>query len=67
LWGSLDSKAEPSTRYAAMFNDATIHNAREWVFHHPDDAELVPEKLHDPVREEIQSALPDFRAGPSSS
>lgn len=63
--GSLDSTANPSTIYASMFNDATVRNAREWLFHHPDDADLVPADLHDPVREEIQSTMPDFRANQS--
>ena len=65
--GALDSKAEPSTRYAAMFNEVTINNARKWLFHHPDDADLVPTQLHDPIDVEIESTVPDFRAADPKS
>lgn len=63
--GALDGQAEPSTRYAAMFNYATVQNSREWIFHHPDDADLVPADLHEPVRDEVAATVPDFRTDQS--
>ena len=32
---------------AHFFNNHTIANARRWIFHHPDDAALLPDDLAD--------------------
>ena len=36
------------TAAANLFNGATTRNARQWIFHHPDDTHLVPEELPEP-------------------
>lgn len=54
--GRFDHRGEPSTAVARMFNDATIGNARQWIYHHPDDKAIVPEKLPEPRAMEIQTS-----------
>lgn len=69
MGGELDWLLTPTTRYASMFNQATIQNAREWIFHHPDDSDFVPDKLGDPLQSEVASTVPEFlteRAGLSA-
>ncbi|WP_052207107.1 DUF4238 domain-containing protein [Sinomonas humi] len=51
--GRFDITQPPSSRAARTFNWATLNNAREWIFHHPDDAALVPQDLPEPTSEEI--------------
>lgn len=43
--GSYDGAAPASTKMAQLFNIHTLASARSWVFHHPDDAGLVPDDL----------------------
>jgi hypothetical protein len=45
--GKLDHEQNPSTKMAQFFNNHTIGNARRWIFHHPDDAALLPDDLAD--------------------
>jgi len=60
--GRFDRLQQPSAAYASMFNRAAVWNAREWIFHHPDDADLVPTELPEPNLAEIDtSQVPDFR------
>jgi hypothetical protein len=59
--GAFDWQDAPSTRYAAMFNYATVHNSRQWIFHRPDDGGLVPAELHKPPNDEVAATVPDFR------
>ncbi|WP_085104674.1 DUF4238 domain-containing protein [Mycobacterium paraense] len=59
--GVFDQEHDPSSKYAALINTATIRNAREWVFHHPDDDGLVPSVLPAPRRVEVTANVPDFR------
>lgn len=54
--GRFDHRGEPSTAVAHMFNAATIQNARQWVYHHPDDKNLVPDALPEPRAAEIQTS-----------
>lgn len=61
--GRFDHRGEPSTAVAQMFNDATIENARQWVYHHPDDKAVVPEKLPEPRTVEIQTSSPEVFSG----
>jgi len=65
--GGVDWQLPPTTRYASMFNRATLENAREWVFHHPDDSDLVPDDLNDPVEVEVASTVPEFLAKHSAA
>ncbi len=50
-----DFDLPPSTAHARDFNAATIRNTREWIFHHPDDSELLPAELPKTVRTEIST------------
>lgn len=43
LSGSEDQTLNASTKVVRFFNPTTINNARIWLFHHPDDAALVPD------------------------
>lgn len=52
--GRFDLAHAPSTAAANLFNDATIRNARQWIFHHPDDTHLVPEDLPEPRNREME-------------
>lgn len=65
--GRADWELTPTTRYAKMFNRATVENAREWIFHHPDDSHLVPANLHEPVRSEVASNVTEVLAARSDA
>jgi hypothetical protein len=56
--GHFDATAEGSTHLAEQFNAATIRNARECIFHHPDDASLVPAELPEPRYDELSTSDP---------
>lgn len=43
--GSYDFEAPASAKMAQLFNTHTLANARSWVFHHPDDAGLIPDHV----------------------
>lgn len=43
--GGYDHEQDGSTKMAQLFNGHTLSNARSWVFHHPEDAALVPDDL----------------------
>ena len=58
-----DFDLPPSTAHARDLNAATIRNTREWIFHHPDDSELLPADLPKPVRTEISTVT----SGPPSA
>lgn len=59
--GKCDTILPPTSAYANLLNDSAVDNAREWVFHHPDDTAVVPEALPDPRQVEITASMPDFR------
>jgi hypothetical protein len=46
--GRTDAFLDGSTYLAKIFNETTIDSARDFLFHHPDDAHLVPEQLPPP-------------------
>lgn len=64
--GALDIQQDASTAMARLFNDSTIGNARRWIFHHPDDAHVVPKVLPDPTTDEVHvsGGLPEFSGEP---
>jgi hypothetical protein len=47
--GRHDHEQPGSTKWAHLFISHTIANARSWIFHHPDDADLLPDDLPGPV------------------
>jgi hypothetical protein len=53
--GRFDRSIEGTTNLATMFNQASITNARQAVYHHPDDHHLVPADLHEPREFEIMT------------
>lgn len=55
--GRHDHEQTGSTKWAYLFNSHTIANARNWVFHHPDDAKLVPDDLPGPRVREVESEV----------
>ncbi|MFS0700029.1 DUF4238 domain-containing protein [Cellulomonas sp. 179-A 4D5 NHS] len=46
--GACDSQQVGTTAIARSLNEGTIRNSTEWLFHHPDDATLIPERLPEP-------------------
>jgi Protein of unknown function (DUF4238) len=56
--GQFDSVAAGSTASANDFNEATIRNARESIYHHPEDAALVPQQLEEPRAREVVTEHP---------
>jgi hypothetical protein len=54
-----DTTAEGSTYLAGVFNDATINNARERIFYHPDDASMIPSELPAPRAIELSTDHPE--------
>lgn len=52
--GRFDLAPAPSTTVANVFNASTIGNSRQWIFHHPDDKHLVPDKLPEPRFREVE-------------
>lgn len=52
--GGYDHEQVDSTEMAQLFNGHTLSNARSWVFHHPDDADLVPDDLGTPRDREVE-------------
>ncbi|WP_077487837.1 DUF4238 domain-containing protein [Sinomonas mesophila] len=46
--GGHDREMAGTTKMARLLNSHTIANARNWVFHHPDDAGLVPGEFPGP-------------------
>lgn len=62
LSGELDYEEEPSDHYERFFNLHTTMNASEWIFHHPDDAGLIPAELPParPVSARISGAPHSF-------
>lgn len=59
--GQFDSVAAGSTALADDFNNAAISNARESIYHHPDDSALVPKRLDEP---RAQEELTDYPSAP---
>jgi hypothetical protein len=57
--GQTDSTPQGSTYLAELFNDATIYNARECIFHHLGDASLIPAELPEPRAVELSTDHPD--------
>lgn len=46
--GQFDQTAVGTTAVEKLFNEMTVRGAREWVYHHPDDARFVPDDLPEP-------------------
>jgi hypothetical protein len=57
LSGGHDHEQAGSTEWAQLFNGHTIANARNWLFHHPEDADLVPKDLPGPRDQEVESEV----------
>lgn len=57
LNGKHDHEIAGSTKMAGLFNSHTISNARNWVFHHPNDADLLPDDLPTPRIREVDSEV----------
>lgn len=43
--GEADSMLVGTTQYEKFFNEHTVRNASEWLFHHPEDERFVPPDL----------------------
>ena len=48
LRGEADRSEPGTTAMERLFNQHTAHHAREYVYHHPDDARFVPDDLPEP-------------------
>jgi hypothetical protein len=46
--GEMDLVEAGSPEMESLFNDHTARNASEYLYHHPEDAAFVPERLHGP-------------------
>lgn len=60
--GALDQTFPASVKLARALRGHTISNARRFVYHHPDDAALVPALLPEPTSSEIIAPDSDFVA-----
>lgn len=49
LRGEADRVEAGTTAMETLFNDYTAGSAREYLYHHPDDANCVPNILHGPT------------------
>ncbi|MGN9912707.1 DUF4238 domain-containing protein [Phytohabitans sp. LJ34] len=52
--GRVDSRQPGTVQLADLFNNATINNARMWIFHHPEDRALLNRDLPEPREVEIE-------------
>lgn len=57
LNGSHDHEQAGSTKMARLFTSHIIANARRWIFHHPDDTDLLPDDLPGPRDREMDSKV----------
>ncbi|MGO4592131.1 DUF4238 domain-containing protein [Paenarthrobacter sp. 2TAF44] len=55
--GRHDYEQTGSTKWAQLFNRHTTANARNWIFHHPEDADLIPKDLPGPRDREVESEV----------
>jgi hypothetical protein len=55
--GRTDTILDGSTYLARLFNETAIDNAREAIFHHPDDGYLVPAQLRSPRARQLETSL----------
>ncbi|HWJ65301.1 MAG TPA: DUF4238 domain-containing protein [Nocardioides sp.] len=46
--GKVDHELPGTVRLQQLFNDRTILSAGQWVYHHPDDEDVVPAELPEP-------------------
>lgn len=46
--GAADTTQPGTTQLERFFNQQTVANASEWLFHHPEDEAFVPEQLPEP-------------------
>jgi hypothetical protein len=54
-----DATTDGSTYLASVFNNAAINNARQCIFHHPEDTSLIPSKLPEPRSAEVSTDHPE--------
>ncbi|CPR13156.1 hypothetical protein BN971_04463 [Mycobacterium bohemicum DSM 44277] len=54
--GRADGILDGSTYLAKLFNETAIDNARESIFHHPDDGNLVPADLPSPRGRQLETS-----------
>lgn len=47
--GDADNVQVGTTAMERLFNEHTAGSAREYVYHHPDDGQFVPDELHEPT------------------
>lgn len=53
--GRADREITPTSRQATQFNNYSIINARESIFFHPDDGDLIPGTLPEPRTQEMEA------------
>ncbi|MDI6023154.1 DUF4238 domain-containing protein [Leucobacter sp. UT-8R-CII-1-4] len=46
--GHFDQTMQGTAAVEKLFNEMTVRGAREWIYHHPDDAKFVPDDLPEP-------------------
>jgi hypothetical protein len=54
--GRADGILDGSTYLAKLFNETAVDNARESIFHHPDDGNLVPADLPSPRGRQLETS-----------
>ncbi|MFN6552275.1 DUF4238 domain-containing protein [Mycolicibacterium septicum] len=52
--GRADAVLDGSAYLAKLFNQTAIDGAREFIFHHPDDGDLVPDRLPPPLTTQLK-------------
>lgn len=58
--GRMDWREKGSTSYEHILNDATLSWSREWLYHHPDDAAVLPDDLPEPRTHEFDTSGGNF-------
>lgn len=58
--GAFDAIIPGTTRLESFFNEHTVANASECLFHHPNDGKFVPELLPEPRRVTISMSGMDY-------
>jgi hypothetical protein len=47
--GEFDRMEQGTTAYSKLINHSTVQSAGEFVYHHPDDGQFLPDPLPDPI------------------
>ncbi len=58
--GRMDWRDHGTTRYQKLINHATLSWSRAWLYHHPEDAAVIPDELPEPRLVEFETSGSNF-------